>query len=60
MPHDFILVVEDDPSIRESVVEYLEDAAYPVRAVTNGREALDVLRTGGRPCLVLLDLMIRS
>jgi CheY-like chemotaxis protein len=59
MVHDYILVVDDDDAIRESVVEALEDASYPVKAAHHGREALDILRAGdGRPCLVLLDLMM--
>jgi CheY-like chemotaxis protein len=57
--HDYILVVDDDDAIRESVVEALEDASYPVKAAHDGREALSILRQGeGRPCLVLLDLMM--
>lgn len=59
MAHDYILVVDDDDAIRDSVVEALEDAAYPVKAAHDGREALSILRRGeGRPCLVLLDLMM--
>jgi len=59
MVHDYILVVDDDDAIRDSVVEALEDASYPVKAAHDGREALDILRAGnGRPCLVLLDLMM--
>jgi CheY-like chemotaxis protein len=59
MAHDYILVVDDDDAIRESVVEALEDASYPVKAAHDGREALNILRRGeGRPCLVLLDLMM--
>lgn len=58
MAHDFILVVEDDPAMRDTIVDVLEDANYPVRVAKDGREALDLLRKGERPCLVLLDLMM--
>jgi len=59
MSHDYILVVDDDDAIRDSVVEALEDAAYPVKAAHDGREALSILRQSeDRPCLVLLDLMM--
>jgi len=59
MPHDYILVVDDDDAIRDSVVEALEDASYPVKSAHDGREALSILRQGdGLPCLVLLDLMM--
>jgi CheY-like chemotaxis protein len=53
-----VLVVEDDEGIRESIVELLRDEGYSVVGAANGREALDALRGGGRPCLVLLDLMM--
>jgi CheY-like chemotaxis protein len=55
--HD-ILVVEDDDAVRDTVVDVLEDAGRAVRVARDGREALDVLRKGAPPCLVLLDLMM--
>jgi DNA-binding response OmpR family regulator len=54
-----ILVVEDDPDIRESIVEVLEDAGYRVSAAGDGRQALEVLEaTPDKPRLILLDLMM--
>ncbi len=53
-----ILVVDDDPDIREALVDVLTDHGYSARAVSNGREALDYLRGGARPNLILLDLMM--
>ncbi len=53
-----ILVVDDDPDIRESLREVLEDEGHATVTVTNGREALDYLRSGKRPCVILLDLMM--
>jgi CheY-like chemotaxis protein len=58
MSHGFILVVDDDDAVRETMVEVLEDARYEVRAARNGREALDILRNSRLPCLILLDLMM--
>ncbi|HVV53051.1 MAG TPA: response regulator, partial [Polyangia bacterium] len=59
MKHDYILVVDDDDAVRDTVVDVLQDAEYPVRVARDGQEALDILRRGtGRPCLVLLDLMM--
>ncbi len=59
MKHDYILVVEDDDAVRDTVVDVLQDAEYSVRVARDGQEALDILRRGsGRPCLVLLDLMM--
>ncbi len=54
-----ILVVDDDPDIRDSLREVLEDEGYEVACVGNGREALDHLKTSSpRPCVILLDLMM--
>jgi DNA-binding response OmpR family regulator len=52
-----ILVVEDEPSIREVVVLYLERAGYQVTCVGDGNTALQVLEKDP-PDLVLLDLML--
>jgi CheY-like chemotaxis protein len=53
-----VLVVDDDRDIRDSVVELLEDNGYHAIGASNGREALDVLRSSPPPCLILLDLMM--
>jgi CheY-like chemotaxis protein len=54
-----ILVVEDDPDIRESVVEILEDDGHVVTSAGDGREALDALQSASpAPDLILLDLMM--
>jgi CheY-like chemotaxis protein len=54
-----ILVVDDDPGIRESLREVLEDEGYHVTCMANGQEALNHLKTASpRPCVILLDLMM--
>lgn len=53
-----ILVVDDDPAIRESLTEVLQDEGYAVLTATNGAEALRLLREGARPSVILLDLMM--
>lgn len=54
-----ILLVEDQPLIAALESRVLEDAGYSTRVVTNGREALDLLRQGEwRPDLILLDVMM--
>jgi CheY-like chemotaxis protein len=60
MPEDRhqILVVDDDSDIREVLTEVLKDSGHDVLTATNGLEALEVLRAGACPCLVLLDLMM--
>ena len=54
-----ILIVDDDADIRDSLREVLEDEGYPIVCVSNGREALDYLKTATEhPCVILLDLMM--
>ena len=52
------MVVDDDADIRESIGDILELRGYQVSRAANGREALDRLREGPRPCVILLDLMM--
>jgi DNA-binding response OmpR family regulator len=52
-----ILVVEDEPTLRETLVEALEADGFRMVAAADGREALTQFR-GERPDLVLLDLML--
>lgn len=53
-----ILVVDDDRDIREMLVQMLEDEGYAALTATDGREALQLLAGGARPCCILLDLMM--
>ena len=53
-----VLVVEDDPDIREVLEEMLDAGGHRVLTASNGREALAVLDRVSTPCLVLLDLMM--
>jgi CheY-like chemotaxis protein len=53
-----VLVVEDDEVIRESMQELLELEGFVVVTASNGREALEAVRAGARPCAVLLDLFM--
>src|SRR5213083_1719042 len=52
-----ILIVDDDPAIRNVVADILEMSDYSVRMATNGIEALQELRAHP-PAVVLLDLMM--
>lgn len=49
-----ILLVEDDPAIRQLVTDLLVDEGYEVTAAEDGREGLDVV-AAARPDLILLD-----
>ncbi len=54
-----ILVVDDEPTIRELLVELLTTEGYVAEAVANGWVALEWLRAHHpMPCLVLLDMMM--
>jgi CheY-like chemotaxis protein len=51
-----VLLVEDDPLTRGAMRMVLEWEGYQVSCAANGREALDLLRRGERPSLILLDI----
>jgi CheY-like chemotaxis protein len=52
-----VLLVDDDPDIRESLSELLDANGYEVPQAENGQIALDVLKKTPRfPCVVVLDL----
>jgi len=53
-----LLVVEDDPDIREALDGLLSTEGFRVAGCSNGREALNWLRTSPKPDLILLDLMM--
>jgi CheY-like chemotaxis protein len=53
-----ILVVEDDNSIRELLVELLQSEGYEVASAVNGLEGLKYLQTQKNPDLILIDLMM--
>jgi DNA-binding response OmpR family regulator len=52
-----VLVVEDDPTVSEVVVRYLEREGYATEAVSDGLAALERARAAP-PALVILDLML--
>jgi two-component system alkaline phosphatase synthesis response regulator PhoP len=57
MPHDHILVVDDERDILELVKYNLEKEGYRVTTVASGEDALSQARTR-TPDLVVLDLML--
>jgi CheY-like chemotaxis protein len=58
-PGNFVLVVDDDPDIRESLETVLGIHGHAVTTAADGEEAITILR-GQReqPCVILLDLMM--
>ncbi len=51
-----VMLVDDDPAIREAMAAIIELEGYTVVTAADGEEALFKLRTGARPFLILLDL----
>jgi CheY-like chemotaxis protein len=54
----WVLVVEDDVDLRESIRALLRLGGYTCLTAANGEEALELLRRNGMPCLIVLDLMM--
>lgn len=50
-----VLIVEDDPAIRDVLLATLDEEGIPAVAVDNGLDALSVVRQRD-PALILLDL----
>ncbi len=53
----YVLVVDDDRDIRDTLQELLEQEGYQVETARNGVEALAVARRE-RPAMILLDLFM--
>ena len=56
-PADLILVVDDDPAIRQLVGDFLAQHGFRVAGAASGAE-MDPLIAAERPALVVLDLML--
>ena len=53
-----ILVVEDDPDVREMIVGILSDLGYQTLVATNGPEALAILNDGRSVDLLFTDIVM--
>jgi len=53
-----VLLVEDEPAIALSLGDALREEGLAVATAQNGLEALQLLRNGLRPSVILLDLMM--
>jgi len=58
MPKQHILVVDDEPGVREVVKRYLERDGYVVSTASTGPEALTIIETERDIKLVVLDVML--
>lgn len=53
----YVLIADDDPLVLRSITFVLQRAGFPVRAVTDGAAALEMIRTQP-PAVALLDVMM--
>lgn len=53
-----ILIIEDEPDLRETLKDLLEMEGFEAATAENGRVGLDKLHELGPPCLIVLDLMM--
>ncbi len=54
---DRVLLVDDEPGLREAVQAYLEDSGFEVTTAANPQQALQVISTA-QPDLVISDIMM--
>jgi CheY-like chemotaxis protein len=55
-----VLVVEDDHNLQESIRGLVERCGYKVVAVRSLAEAHSTLKRMSRPCLILLDTLMKE
>lgn len=53
-----VLLIDDDDALRASLQEFLEQEGFLVVTARDGQRALDLLRSGELPALILLDFMM--
>ncbi|HEX9295083.1 MAG TPA: response regulator [Polyangiaceae bacterium] len=57
--HEYALLVEDDPGVREGLAEIMRSEGYPVVTCPDAKIAMDLLISGADlPCVIFLDFMM--
>ncbi len=51
-----VLIVEDDPDVRDLLTDQFQKAGFEVRAAADGAEAIDALLTHEPPAAIVTDL----
>lgn len=54
----WILVVDDDEDIRDTIESLLKLKGYQVRSAAGGKEGLQAMRSNPPPAMVILDYMM--
>jgi len=59
LSNNYVMVVEDDPGVREGLVDVIAGEGYEVESYPDGRFALDRLSRGSElPCVIVLDFLM--
>ena len=59
LSNNYVMIVEDDPGVREGLVDVIAGEGYEVESYPDGRIALDRLATGDAlPCVIVLDFLM--
>ncbi len=53
-----ILLIDDEPDLRECIAELLEGEGYTVKQAENGKTGLEILKSGHTPKIIVLDYMM--
>ena len=53
-----VLIVDDDDDLRETISMLLESQGYTVGTAANGRIALEILRSGEIPAVIICDMLM--
>lgn len=56
MKQHSVLVVDDEESVRSLYIAALEESGHRISIATDGERALEQLREGAVPCVVLTDV----
>ena len=52
-----MLVIDDDPQVQELMKRFLENQGFTIRTVTNGLQAVEIVKLL-RPAVITLDVMM--
>lgn len=56
--NSYILLIDDEPDLRECIAELLEGEGYKVTQAENGKTGLEKLKSADLPQVIVLDYMM--